>query len=34
MTHIGNFSINRLKKGQITQNLKRFDVLEFVNLVI
>ena len=33
MTHIGNLSLNRLKKGQITQNLKLFNVLEFVNLV-
>ena len=34
VTNIGNLSLNRLKKGQITHNLKLFNVLEFVNLVI
>ena len=34
VTRIGNLSLNRLKKGQITQNLKLYNVLEFVNLVI
>ena len=34
VTHIGNLSLNRLKKWQITQNLKHFMVLEFVNLMI
>ena len=34
VTHIGNLNLNRLKKGQITQNLKLFNVLEFINLMI
>ena len=34
LTHIGTFILNRLKKGQITQNMKLFNVLEFTNLVI
>ena len=34
MTLIGNLSPVRLKKGQITQNMNLFNVLEFVNLVI
>ena len=34
VTHIGNVILNRLKKGQITQNIKLFNVLEFINLVI
>ena len=32
--HIENLSPNRQEKGQITQNMKLFNVLEFVNLVI
>ena len=34
VTHIGSLSLNGLKKGQITQNLKLFIVLEFASLVI
>ena len=33
-TNIGNLSLNRLKKGQMIENLKLFSVLEFVYLVI
>ena len=29
-----NLSLNRLKKGQISQNMNFFNVSEFVNLVI
>ena len=34
MAHIVNLIQNWLKKGQITQNMKLFNVLEFVNMLL